>query len=219
MFSYKQVILCSLRDGTGSDALSQRNLSQNGNLRTLFPLNFDERHRFNAVIDYRFGRGRKYTGPQWFGADIFADAGVNLQTTAVSGRPFTGKSVPRQFGGDGTVGAINGARLPWNFTLNVRADKNFNLTKSSATRPVYLNVYCRIQNLLDARNILGVYAATGSTDDDGYLASSDGVARVRTLERSSREVQSFLDAYTWALANPDFYSLPRRILVGAIVEF
>jgi len=206
-------------DGTGSDALSQRNLSQNGNLRTLFPLNFDERHRFNAVIDYRFGRGRRYTGPRWFGADIFADAGVNLQATAVSGRPFTAKTVPRQFGGDGTVGAINGARLPWNFTLNIRADKNFTLTNSDAPRPVYLNVYCRVQNLLDARNILGVYSATGSPDDDGFLASSDGVARVRTLGDSSRDVNAFLDAYAWALANPDFYSLPRRILAGAIVEF
>jgi len=206
-------------DGTGSDALSQRNLSQNGNLRTLFPLNFDERHRLNAVIDYRFGTGRRYTGPRWFDADIFADAGVNLQATAVSGRPYTGKSVPRQFGGDGTVGAINGARLPWNFTLNIRADKNFTLTNSDAPRPVYLNIYCRVQNLLDARNILGVYSATGSPDDDGFLASSDGVARVRTLDASSRDVSSFLDAYAWALANPDFYSLPRRILVGAIVEF
>ena len=206
-------------DGTGSNALSQRNLSQNGNLRTLFPLNFDERHRFNAVIDYRFGRGRRYTGPRWFGADIFADAGVNLQATAVSGRPFTATSVPRQFGGDGTVGAINGARLPWNFTLNIRADKNFTLTNSDAARPVYLNVYCRVQNLLDARNILSVYSATGSPDDDGFLASSDGIARVRTLGDSSRDVDSFLDAYAWALANPDFYSLPRRILVGAIVEF
>ena len=206
-------------DGTGSNALSQRNLSQNGNLRTLFPLSFDERHRFNAVVDYRFGRGRRYTGPQWFGADVFADAGLNLQATAVSGRPFTAKSVPRQFNGDGTVGAINGARLPWNFTLNLRVDKNFNLTKPGATNPIFMNVYCRIQNLLDARNILGVYPATGSPDDDGFLASADGVARVRTLENSNRDVEAFLDAYTWALADPDFYALPRRILVGAIVEF
>jgi len=206
-------------DGTGSNALSQISTAQNGNLRTLFPLNSDERHRFNAVVDYRFGTGRRYTGPQWFGADVFADAGVNLQATAVSGRPFTANSTPRQFSGDGTVGAINGARLPWNFTLNLRVDKNFNLTKQDATRPVFLNVYVRVQNLLDARNILGVYPATGSPDNDGFLASSDGVARVRALGDSNRDVQAFLDAYAWALANPDFYSLPRRILAGAIVEF
>ena len=206
-------------DGTGSNSFSQNGISENGNLRTLFPLDFDERHRFNAVLDYRYGRGRRYTGPQWFGKDVFADAGVNLQATAVSGRPFTAKSIPRQFSGGGTVGAINGARLPWNFTLNLRVDKNFTLTPNSATRPVFLNVYCRIQNLLDARNILGVYPATGSPDDDGFLASSDGVARVRNLELSGRDTQAFLDAYAWALANPNFYSLPRRILVGAIVEF
>jgi len=109
--------------------------------------------------------------------------------------------------------------LPWNFTLNLRVDKNFTLTKSDASRPVFLNVYVRVQNLLDARNILGVYSATGSPDNDGFLASSDGVARVRTLGDTSRDAQAFLDAYAWALANPDFYSLPRRILAGAIVEF
>ncbi len=206
-------------DGTGSNALSQRNTSENGNLRTLFPLNFDERHRLNAVIDYRFGKGRRYAGPRWFGKDIFADAGINLQATAVSGRPYTAEAVPRQFGGDGTVGAINGARLPFNLTLNLRADKNFTLTSASAANPIFLNVYVRVQNLLDARNILGVYSATGSPDDDGYLASSDGVARVKNLNDANRNTQAFLDAYSWALANPNFYSLPRRILLGAIVEF
>ncbi|MEM1122396.1 MAG: TonB-dependent receptor, partial [Bacteroidota bacterium] len=206
-------------DGTGSNSFSQVGVAENGNLRTLFPLDFDERHRLNAVVDYRFGRGRRYNGPIWFGKEIFADAGVNLQATAVSGRPYTAKSIPRQFSGGGTVGAINGARLPWNFTLNLRADKNFKISPPSAERPLFLNVYCRVQNLLDARNILGVYPATGSPDDDGFLASSDGVARVRNLGTSGRDTQAFLDAYSWALANPNFYALPRRILVGAIVQF
>ena len=206
-------------DGTGSDAVSQSNLTENGNLRTLFPLNFDERHRFSGVLDYRFSAGRGYDGPRLFGKDIFADAGVNFQATAVSGRPFTSTSVPRQFGGDGTVGAINGARLPWNFTLNMRVDKNFQINALNSEKPLFLNVYVRVQNLLDARNLLDVYSATGSPDNDGFLASSDGVARVRNLETSGRDTQAFLDAYSWALANPDFFTLPRRINIGAIVEF
>ena len=206
-------------DGTGSDALSQSNLTENGNLRTLFPLNFDERHRLNALIDYRFGKGSRYNGPMIADKAIFADAGLNLQVTAVSGRPYTSKTTPRQFGGDGTIGAINGARLPWNFAMNLRADKNFELPSFRADKPVFLNVYVRIQNLLDARNILDVYPATGSPVDDGYLASSDGVARVRNLAASERNTEAFLAAYSWALANPDFYTLPRRIFVGAIIEF
>ena len=206
-------------DGTGSDAVSQGNLTENGNLRTLFPLNFDERHRISTVLDYRFSAGRRYDGPQLFGKDIFSNAGVNLQATAVSGRPFTRTSVPREFGGDGTVGAINGARLPWNFTLNMRVDKNFQINSLNSEKPLFLNVYVRVQNLLDARNLLDVYSATGSPDDDGFLASSDGVARVRNLENSGRDTQAFLDAYSWALANPGFFTLPRRINIGAIVEF
>jgi len=206
-------------DGTGSTELGQQNTSENGNLRTLFPLNFDERHRLNALIDYRFGRGNSYDGPRIMDKPIFADAGINLQATAVSGRPYTRKAISRQFGGDGTVGAINGARLPWNVSLNLRIDKNFTLGSLNAKNPLSLNVYLRVQNLLDARNILSVYTASGSADDDGYLASSDGVARVRNLDTSGRDTESFLAAYSWALANPDFYTLPRRILVGAIVEF
>ena len=206
-------------DGTGSSALGQVNTAENGNLRTLFPLSFDERHRLNAIIDYRYGRGSRYNGPRWFGADVFADAGLNLQAVAISGRPFTRRITPRQFGGDGTVGAINGARLPWNFTLNLRADKNFELKGLGGENPPNLNVYVRVQNLLDARNIISVYPATGSPEDDGFLASSDGVARVRNLADSGRNTEAFLAAYSWALANPDFYTLPRRIFLGAIVEF
>jgi len=206
-------------DGTGSSALGQQDIAENGNLRTLFPLTYDERHRLNAIVDYRFGKGSRYDGPRWFDTDVFADAGLNLQATAISGRPFTRKSTPRQFGGDGTVGAISGARLPWNFSLNLRVDKNFQINGVRADNPLYLNVYVRVQNLLDARNIISVYPATGSPDDDGYLASSDGVARVRNLGASGRNTDAFLAAYSWALANPDFYTLPRRIFVGAIVEF
>ena len=102
-------------DGTGSDADSGRNLSNRGNLRTLFPLNFDERHRIVATMDYRYSSGNKYNGTRLFGADIFSNAGFNMQAIAVSGRPYTATIQATQLGGAGTVGALNGARQPWNF--------------------------------------------------------------------------------------------------------
>ena len=101
----------------------------------------------------------------------------------------------------------------------MRVDKNFQINALNSESPLFLNVYVRVQNLLDARNLLDVYSATGSPDDDGFLASSDGIARVRNLETSGRDTQAFLDAYSWALANPGFFTLPRRINIGAIVEF
>lgn len=201
-------------DGTGSDATSQRNVANRGVLRTLFPLNFDERHRIVAVMDYRYGSGKRYNGPRLFGADIFANAGLNLQATAVSGRPYTKTLQPLEFGGAGVVGSINGARQPWNFVLNLRVDKNFNIGNNLG-----LNVYCRVSNLLDRRNVINVYSATGSPDDDGYLASAFGQGQQESIAASQRSLQSFLASYQWRMLNPDFFSLPRRIYVGAIFDF
>ncbi len=206
-------------DGTGSDANTSRGLSSRGIQRTLFPLSFDERHRINVILDYRYGSGRRYNGPRVNGVDIFANAGINLQTVAVSGRPYTRKTTPAPFGGQGTEGSINGARLPWNFTINMRIDKDFNLTKPDAARPLGLNVYFRVSNLLDRRNIIAVYPATGSPSDDGYLATGRGARQLEEVGASGRSIEAYLASYQWAMLNPNFYSLPRRMYVGAILQF
>lgn len=208
-------------DGTGSSATSQRALNARGNIRVLSPLSFDERHRLVANIDYRYGTGKRYNGPRWFGADIFANAGVGAQLTAVSGRPYTSRSQPTRFGGTGIEGALNEARLPWNLTIDLRADKSFRLFGSEEKKPIFLNIYFRVQNLLDARNIIGVYSASGSAEDDGFLASPLGSANIETLEATGRanDVDNFLLSYQWRLLNPNFYTLPRRMYLGAIIEF
>lgn len=199
-------------DGTGSDPNSQSGLTARGNLRTLFPLSFDERHRVNASLDYRYASGKKYTGPTVGGMDIFANTGVNLQAVAVSGRPFTAKEVPAEFGGDGTVGSINGARLPWNFTLNLRIDKDVYIGKKG--KGVNGNIYLRVSNLLDTRNIRNVYTATGSADNDGFLDSSRGNQTVTSLLNSNRVIENYFASYQWRMLNSGFYSQPRRIFVG-----
>ena len=206
-------------DGTGSNANSQRGLTTRGNIRTLLPLSFDERHRFVTTLDYRYGTGKMYNGPVWFGADVLANFGVNLTATAVSGRPYTKLTRAQPFGGTGYQGAINGARLPWNYNLDLRVDKSFLLGSENSKRPTYLNVYFRVENLLDTRNVLSVYPVTGSPADDGYLTSSDGRSALNTITTSGRDVNAYLASYQWALLNPDLYSLPRRMYLGAILEF
>lgn len=198
-------------DGTGSDTESQRGLTNRGNLRTLFPLNFDERHRFNVVADYRF---QKESGPRVAGAYILANAGINLQAVAVSGRPFTAKQLAQELSADGTVGAINGARKPWNYTLNLRIEKNFNLSGN-----MNANIYLRISNLLDTRNIINVYEFTGDPEDDGFLRSTFGQNQINSINNSARELDAYLASYQWRLLNSDFYSLPRRMFVGASLNF
>lgn len=209
-------------DGTGSDPNSQAGLTNRGlNIRTLFPFSYDERHTLNMILDYRYGRGKQYNGPRWFGKDIFASTGINFQMTTVSGRPYTRTLVPTQFGGQGNAGTINGDRLPWRFNLDIRADKRWDLSSKTAERPraMWLNTYVRVQNVLNIRNTLGVYSASGSPDDPGFLASTFGESAVRNLLDAGRDPQYFLDIYRWALLNPGFFNLPRRILVGAIFEF
>lgn len=212
--SLNAVYTLQFADGTGSDANSQRGLTSRGNIRTLFPLNFDERHRIVATLDYRYGAGKRYTGPRLFGSDFLSNFGVNFQTIAVSGRPYTASIVPTELGGQGNEGAINGARKPWTFTFNARIDKNFTIAKNFG-----LNVYVRVSNLLDRRNVINLYSASGSPEDSGFLNSSNGKDALRNIENSIREVDAYLASYQWRLANPNNYSLPRRIYLGAIFDF
>ena len=201
-------------DGTGSDANSQRGLTSRGNLRTLFPLNFDERHRVNMNIDYRFGAGKFYNGPNLFGSDILANAGLSLQAIAVSGRPYTATITPLELGGAQTAGSINGSRKPWNYTINLRVDKVVQVSKGLS-----MNIYCRVSNLLNQQNILNVYSSTGSPKDDGFLASSNGQDKLINIVNSNRMVDAYLASYQWALLNPGLFSLPRRIFAGVIMDF
>ena len=195
-------------DGTGSDANSQRGLTSRGNLRTLFPLNYDERHRLNFNFDYRFFKDQSNI------PKFLADAGLNLQAIGVSGRPYTARRTPLELGGTQTIGSINGARKPWTFTLNARIDKTINFAKGGG-----LNIYCRVSNLLNRQNVLNVYPATGSATDDGFLASANGQDKLRNIQNSVREVEAYLASYQWAIINPGLYSLPRRIYIGAIYNF
>jgi len=205
-------------EGTGSDANSQQGISNRGNLRVIYPLSFDERHRVTGTIDYRYGEGNKYNGPTIGGKQIFANAGLNLTIIGASGRPYTAKLIPASVtsGASGTRGGINGSRLPWNTTLNLRIDKDFTLVQQTKeAKGMYLNVYFRVQNLLDQRNTLGVYALTGSTEDDGYIASPQG----QTVVNNSIDPTAYMLSYQWRLLNPGFYTLPRRMYIGALVNF
>lgn len=207
-------------DGSGSDANSSGGINSRGPIRNLIPLSYDERHRITSTIDYRYGSGKKYTGPRIGGVDIFANTGLNLIVNAVSGRPYTKRQTVQQFGGVGYEGAINGARLPWNATIDARLDKDFTLqTGEEGSRPLYFNVYVRVQNLLDTKNVYGVYSVTGSEDDDGYIISSFGQDRLAQVTANGQSEEVFLAQYNYRLLQPGFFSLARRIYIGALVNF
>ena len=115
------------------------------------------------------------------GHHILQNAGIDLIVKARSGEPYTAYSDPL---GNTIIGGVNGSRLPWHFGSDLRVDKNFALNfgknKKDAPagvkvkRPLYLKAILSVNNLLNTRDIIGVYGYTGKPDDNGYLTSSFG---------------------------------------------
>ncbi len=219
-------------EGTGSNTASQSSLLATGqpNLRSVFPLDFDSRHIINYTIDYRYSE--RAPGPEVNGKYPFKNAGINLLMRARSGEPYTRSSIANSLiGGDfqstPIIGTINGSRLPWQFELSTRIDKDFQITSLGRKvnketkavikegRPIGINVYTYITNLLNTRNTLSVYRYTGVGNDDGYLSSPQGQQALTNIQFQ----QSYTDLYTYRLINPNNYNNPRRIFVGFTVNF
>ncbi|KXK37809.1 MAG: carboxypeptidase regulatory-like domain-containing protein [Saprospiraceae bacterium] len=207
-------------DGSGSDANSSSGINTRGPIRNLIPLSFDERHRITGVIDYRYGSGKAYNGPRIGGINILEDFGVNITSFLVSGKPYTKNSTPASFGGSGFAGSINGARLPWTFTTDLNVQKRFPITLSKESgKKMWFNAYFRVQNLFNTKNIINLYKYSGDPDNDGYLQSSFGQDRIQGVISTKRDLEAFLDAYSWRMSAPGNYTLPRRMYVGVIVDF
>ena len=217
-------------DGTGSGDRSALTLinSDQPNLRTLTPLDFDQRHSLVVSFDYRYDGGDRYNGPMIGNTQVLAKTGLNLVFRAGSGTPYNSQSnitnenanIGLQSQGASRLeGSVNGSRLPWQFRVDARLDRDFDLKLGSKEKGnqkgVSLNVYILIQNLLDAENVVQVYRATGNPNDDGYLASAEG----QQFAQAQIDPQSFVDMYRIKMNRPDYYALPRRARIGAILNF
>jgi outer membrane receptor protein involved in Fe transport len=143
------------------------------------PLDFDQRHTGNAQIAITFGKDE---GP--FGAltSVFENTSCNLVAQYGSGLPYTfnpGRAI--------YVAEPNNALLPERFTLDVYARKSFDLG------PVELGIFVDVRNLLNRKNVVSVYSATGSPD----LSGEESVKATQDWQR-----------------DPTNYSSPRTIYVG-----
>jgi outer membrane receptor protein involved in Fe transport len=218
--------------GTGSSTTSQLSLvdTDNPNIRTLLPLSFDQRHTITTVVDYRFDEGSDYNGPRWFGKNFFENTGANLRLEAGSGTPYSQQSQPTRVAQFGVAqrasleGSPNGSRLPWTFRADLRVDRQFDVTlgggEDKPGKDLGVNVYLKVLNLFNNRNVLRVYDYTGTPDDDGYLSSAFG----REYSQDRLNPGSFRDLYSikqqnYVLGGNPHYAMPRRIRIGAEVNF
>ncbi len=217
-------------DGTGSDADFSRALINAGlpNLRSIFPYNYDQRHRITATFDYRYGAGKAYNGPVWFNKPVFENSGVNLIANLGSGTPYTASRTAfsnapvSPSGSPSTEGSINGSRLPWSFSLDMNIDKNFTLTFGESdsetgekAKTTNLNIYLWIANVLNSRNIRSVYRYTGIADDDGYLSAADFQDDIN----SQPSPDSYRKYYSTYVDNPNNLGLPRTVRLGIRLDF
>jgi outer membrane receptor protein involved in Fe transport len=182
------------------------------NLRWGFPLDYDSRHNLTLNLDYRYDKGE---GPA-IGNHMFQNTGLNFIFSARSGEPYTSYQVPGQ---RIVKGGALGARLPWHYMLNARLDKSFDLKKPvegiQKQSRLGLTAFVYVTNLLNTRDILGVYGYTGRPDDDAYTSSAQGqqAASVKT------NPQSYIDLYNLDKQDPNNLNNPRRINVGLSLNF
>ena len=112
-----------------------------------------------------------------------------------------------------------GSRLPWSFRFDLRIDKDINLKlgkkDGEGGRDAYMNVYFQILNLLNSKNIMGVYAATGNPDDDGYLTAPEWQREINT----QIDPIAYRDLYSLYVNYRGNYSQPRQIRFGVIFNF
>lgn len=219
-------------EGSGSNSNSGANLAQTGqpNLRVLMPLDFDQRHSIVINYDFRFGSKKDYKGPTFKTkkgktVQFLEDIGFNLSFLLGSGTPYTRWSAAsNSFGGGRStiLGQINGSTKPWNFRTNLRIDKNIPLTfgkeDSDDRKTGNLNIYLQVLNVLNTRNVLGVYNFTGQADDDGYLSSAQAQAALAVTNSAA----AYSDMYRIRMSNgpnANHYSIPRQIRIGLLFEF
>lgn len=223
-------------EGSGSSSTSMSSLIAQGqpNLRIVAPNSFDTRHNGTFNIDYRFARD--YAKGPTIGRDnphhLLNGLGANLLFSARSGRPYTKTAVAVPIAGGGSnvpiIGGLNGSRRPWTTDLGLRINKNLVLRtlankKNSkkgqikkSSNQLYVDVYVYFENLLNSRNVIGLYSYSGLPNDDGYLASPQGQQDINT---SRIYPESYTDLYTTRMNNPFNYNNPRRIYLGCSVNF
>lgn len=211
----------SFAQGTGGDAdatsqITWRQETDPFYPRFITPLGFDQRHRFNATLDYRLGQDE---GPKLGNFYPLSNFGFNMVATVASGFPYTPRTddSPIYTGFNGFLeGEINGETMPSSAMFNLRVDRRFNLGDKSS-----LTLYLWVQNLFDADNVQAVYAATGLPDDDGFLSQGTGqdlVNSIRTSQGNAR-ADSFVDHYNLRARSPFNYGIPRQTRLGVRLNF
>ena len=208
--------------GTGSSTNSAvSGVENNTNLPTIIsPLDFNETHRGNIFVDYRFADND--------GGPILENLGANLLLSFSSGHNFTlssgsiGQRGPEEGGilanddprSRKPAESINASSTPYTFEVDMKIDKGLGLFGADAR--IYLYVY----NLFNRKNVINVYSRTGSAEDDGFLTNPDLSSQIvaasggPTYRQLYEAINLANRQHYWATEGGDIFGAPRQIRFG-----
>ena len=211
----------SYATGTGSYTTSTYNIAwknPEGIPKQTRPLDYDQRHSLIGIFDLRTQKGE---GPEIGGMKPFENFGLNTVVQLASGTPYTPAEIydPLTAAAVSQVptGPINSARLPWNFTIDLKLEREFTFSGLTVTP------YLWVRNLLNTENVTTVYEGTGEADVTGFLESDAAAERAAdtNMDSATRNVRGDEFSYRYDLLqnNPGNYSNPRMIFLGLRMSF
>lgn len=193
--------------GTGSNPESylttqSRQISQVTGNRVPPPqaiLRTDDDRTHNIVGSLAFNWPDDFNRGTWYG-QVLRNAGLFARFRFVSGLPYTRLTNvglgQETFGGTGfglvaerEDDQLNASELPWTYFLDLRVTKGFRLGPTDWT------LYADFRNLLNIRNVVGVFAETADVvnEKDFENTISTELIRLRSDAGGSRVVTIFRD--------------------------
>ncbi len=169
------------------------------------PLDFNQTHRGSLNFDYRF------IGDD--GPALLQNSGLDLLFTFNSGHNFT--LVSGYANAKVPLEPLNSSTTPWNFQIDLRIDKTIKIGQFNT------NIYVSVINLLNTKNIVDVFAQTGSTSD-GILQTLEGQTTYQNYLNKYGEkfAKNYVDLYNAVNNNnANLYGPPRQIRVGVKLEY
>jgi hypothetical protein len=221
--------------GTGSTSRSSQNaVTDEASARFpnfINPLDYNQTHKGTVFVDYRFSKGD--------GGAILEGMGANILLTFNSGHNYTKIAEPRNLGqaspwfigvralqdsrGRNPVEPINSSTTPWVFNVDLNISKVFFMDFGN------VELYARVLNLFNTKQILNVYPTTGTPYDDGWLKSPYAVpyreipnyeAFYRAINLNNRYAYTSIGAGggLGQQAGGDLFGPPRQIIFGLKLE-
>ncbi len=187
-------------EGTGSDPESnyyvawQSDQGEAGFPSLINPLDYDQRHTGNLMLDYRLQQD----------LGMFSNTGVNMVYTFGSGTAYTPSAIESSLFGRGEIyptSPINSGYTPWTSNLDIRLDSGVKLGS------VDMTIYLLVQNALNAKNVITVYSGTGDAGTDGWLNSDPGKSYLSGNANNE-------DYYLSQVRDPANWDKPRSVQLG-----